>query len=413
MNARLRKLLEERATAWSKVQDIQARRAADGYDPTAEDGEAFTRALDDVERLSTEIEAEERAARIETVMNAPAPGQGDTNPRTGERTLDDADAEYRDAWEAYMRSGASALAPEQQRVLQGGLVKLEGRAQATAPGAAGGFTVPPAFLNRLNEVRKAFGGIAGLAETIPTDTGAEMPWPTNDDTANEGEIIDENTQVTEGDLTFGQRSIKAWMYSSRMVRVSYQLLQDSGVSLEAFLPRKLGERLGRVSARHWAQGTGTGQPQGLVTGLTKITETATAGKIGYDDLIDVEHSVDPAYRNRARYVLHDDVLRELRKLKDTTGRPLWVPAVTVGAPSTVNGRAYTVDNSLPEFAAGAKPLVFGDIEAAYLIREVRGAQTMRLAERYADYFQIGFLGFQRLDGAVQDTQAAAVLTVSE
>ena len=163
---------------------------------------------------------------------------------------------------------------------------------------------------------------------------------------------------------------------------------------------------------HFAVGTGSGQPEGIVTGLTLGVTSAANGAIGYDDLVDLEHSIDPAYRQSGnlRYVTHDTFVRATRKIKDTTGRPLWAPSIAVGQPSTINGYPYTVDNGLAAVSNGSKSVVFGDIRAAYVVREVRGAQTMRLTERYADFLQVGFLGFQRLDGQVQDTSAAAVLT---
>lgn len=412
MNARLRKLLEQRATAWSAVQDIQARRAAAGYEDTAEDGETYTRSLDDVERLGRQIEDEERSERLAAVMNAPADDVRSTNPRAGDGPGEDISDEYRAAFANYMRRGMTGLNGDEQRLLQEGFVKdAEGRAQAAGTGAAGGYTVPQEFRNKMVETLKAFGGILSIAEVLNTSTGAKLPWPTNNDTANEGGLLSENTAVTEQDMVFGQADLEAHMYTSKLVRVSYQLLQDSAFNLEAWLPVKLGERIGRASARHFGTGTGVDQPQGLVTGLTKIQTSAAVGKVGYDDLVDLEHSVDPAYRaaGRTGYVLNDQTIRDIRKIKDTTGRPLWVPTMAGGVPSTINGQPYTVDNSIAVAAPGAKSIVFGDIKAAYVARIVAGAQTLRLAERYAEYLQVGFLGYQRLDGIVQDTSAAAVL----
>nr|WP_237727993.1 phage major capsid protein [Cellulomonas sp. APG4] len=404
--------MEERATAWAQVQDIQARRAKDGYEPTQEDGETYTRALDDVERLSREIEDEERAERLRGQMDAIAPGQRDTNPRTGEERPDVADA-YRAAFDKLLRRGLGRLSADEQELLERGFVASEEiRALAAGTDTAGGYTVPEEFLRRMVEAQKAFGGIAQHAEDIETATGADLRWPTSDDTGNVGAILAENTQVTEQDLTFGNGTLGAYTYTSKMVRASLQLLQDSAFDIGGWLAGKLGERIARAAAAHFATGTGTGQPQGLVTGLTLGGQTAAVGAIAYDDLVDLEHAIDPAYRNgNQRYILHDTALRDVRKLKDGNDRPLWVPAIAGGPPSTINGHPYTVDNGLAAVAAGAEPIVFGDIRQAYIVRRVRGAQTMRLTERYADFLQVGFLGFQRLDGKVQNTAAAAALTV--
>ena len=142
MTARMRQLLEARARAWSAVQDIQARRAADGYEPTTEDGEAFTRSHDEVERLSTEIETEERAERlggaIERSLLTPADGQRGTNPTTGDHggaTGDEPDvaAAYRAAFAEQLRRG-DARTPEGRALLEQGFVDAsdELRAQGVA-----------------------------------------------------------------------------------------------------------------------------------------------------------------------------------------------------------------------------------------------------------------------------------------
>ncbi|GAB2613608.1 phage major capsid protein [Pseudactinotalea suaedae] len=410
-SARMRTLLDKRATAWQQVQDIQARRAADGYEPTKEDGESYTRSLDDVEKLSRDIEEEERSERLAAAMNTPASDQRGTSPRPGAGEgdpEDDLPAAYRSAFSSFLRRGIGRLNPDEQRMLEQGFV--EDRALATTTGSAGGYTVPKEFLDKMTEVQKAYGGLMQHAEVIDTDSGQEMLWPTNDDTGNVGAIVAENTQVTEQDVAFGQASFATYMYTSKIVRASFQLLQDSGIDLDSWLARKLGERIARAAAIHFAVGTGSGQPQGLVTGLTKVVYSGTDGAITFDNLVDLEHSIDPAYRNgNQRYIIADSALRGIRKLKDGQQRPLWVPALAGGVPSTINGHPYTVDNSFAALAADSRSVVFGDIRAAYLIRRVRGGQVLRLTERYADYLQVGFLGFQRLNGMVQDTNAAAAL----
>ncbi len=415
MRARLRTLLDQRATAWQQVQDIQARREKAGYAPTEEDGETYTRALNDVDKLSKEIEEEERADRIESAMNKPAGDLRATSPISDDSPAGDETKNkenYRRAFTAFLRQGMFDMPTEERQLLQKRfVVDPEIRAAAAGTPSAGGYTVPEEFWARVVETLKAFGGIQGLAQVLPTAGGNEIPWPTNDSTAQKGAILGENTQDSELDLVFGTKSIKAHMYTSKIVRVSFQLLQDSGIDIEAFLARKLGERIARILADHLAVGVGTTQPEGLTVGLTLTQETATVGEIKYDDLVELEHKIDPAYRARARYVLHDSVVKAARKMKDLQNRPLWVPQMAGGVPSTINGHEYVVDNSLPTLALGAKPAVFGDIESAYLVRLVNGGQVMRLTERYADYLQVGFLQFQRADAVVQDASAAAALVV--
>lgn len=405
MSARLKTLLDKRANAWSQAQDIRTRAEADGYNLTTEEDETWQRALDDVEKLSKQIEVEERHARL----NAIAPAAESVAP-TQRDDVDPEAGEYRQAFNAMLRRGVGRLSADQQSVLERGFGEIDTRALSSVTDAAGGYTVPDEFSNRLVETMKAYGGLLGIVDVLTTASGADLLWPTNDDTANEGAILDENTQISEQDVAFGQGKLKAYTYTSKLIRVPLQLLQDSAIDIEAFLARRIGERIGRAVAGHIATGAGTTQPVGVanatvgfgvgVTGATGNTTTVT-----YDALVDLEHSVDPAYRGSAQFALNDLTLAAIRKLKDSQNRPLWVPSVAGGVPSTINGRPYTIDNKLPAPAANAKSILFGDFKTGYIARRVSGAQVLRLSERYADFLQVGFFGFARWDGVIQDAAA--------
>jgi HK97 family phage major capsid protein len=198
------------------------------------------------------------------------------------------------------------------------------------------------------------------------------------------------------------------MYTSKMVRVSFQLLQDSVFNLDSFLARKLGERIGRIQNTHFTTGTGTAQPLGVQTNAA-IGKTGTTGQtttVIYDDLIDLIHSVDPAYRAaNARFMLNDLTVGVARKLKDSQNRPLWEPSVQVGVPDSLLGYGLVINNDMPVMAANAKSILFGDFRRAYLIRDVLGVQLLRLTERYADFLQVGFASYARADGTLQDSGA--------
>lgn len=409
MSARLRQLIEERATIWTQFQDSRSRLEAaekDGsIDPDLHD---TTRAqLAKVDEISQRIETEERAIDAAKRMEA-VPDIADSMPK-GEQ---DREESYTRAFDRFFRRGAGSLDSDGIRALERGQAGEEFRAAAEGTNSAGGYMVPTTLLKRMVEVQKAYGGIARFASELTTDTGNPLNWPSNDDTANVGAIVTENTQLTEQDFTFGQVPINAFMYTSKIVRVSIQLLQDSAFDLNAWIPKKFGQRIGRAQAAHFETGTGTGQPQGVTVGLSSGTTMGTAGTLKYDDLVNLEHSVDPAYREggNARYVMSDLALAAIRKVKDSQNRPIWTPTFAVGMASTINGWEYAIDNNLPDMTAANKPIVFGDIGEAYVIRRVTGASVMRLTERYADFLQVGFLAFNRADGRVQNASAAKVLT---
>jgi HK97 family phage major capsid protein len=409
MSTLLTRAIEKRANVWSQMQEIQARAEAEGRDAlTAEEREKWDRAEAELTELSQDIERMERAARLDTVQRDQAviaTGGGESGEDRGEI---DTDAAYRDAFGQFVRHGMGGLSQEQRSLMLSN--QAEVRAGATSPGSAGGFFIPTDTLNKITEVMKAYGGLLGAANLITTGSGNPLNWPTNDDTANVGAILAENAQVTEQDFTLGQKTLGAYTYTSKLVRLSLQLVQDDVFNVESWLVRKLGERIGRAVAAHLATGTGTNQPEGLFTNATagKTGATGQTTAVTYDDLVDLQHSIDPAYRASAQWAMSDTALKTVRKLKDSQGRPLWEPSVQAGVPSSLMGAGVLIDNGIPAPAANAKSIGYGDIGAAYVVRQVAGGQMMRLDERYADYLQVGFLGFTRLDAKPDDSAAFRV-----
>lgn len=410
MSAQLTRLVDEQNTTWKRMQDIQSAAESENRDMTAEERSNWDEAEARLTVVSGDIERLNRMASLEKIDRSQIVTATGAPSGTEPDGRSDLDAEekarrYAKAFGHYARNGMEGLTVEQRQLLMDRFTEV--RALGTSPDTAGGYLVPDEFRNVMTEAMKAYGGLLSLANVITTSTGNDLAWPTNDDTSNEGALLSENSPVTEQDVTVGRRTLKAHTYTSKLVRVSLQLLTDSVFNLEGWLPGKLGERIGRATAGHFATGTGIDQPEGITTNITvgKQGTTGQTTSIIYDDLVDLEHSVDMAYRGNARYLMNDSMLKVIRKLKDTQNRPLWVPVPAPGFASTINGFEYTIDNKMPAPAASAKTIVFGDIRAGYIIRQVQGVQMLRLAERYADYLQVGFLGFARFDGMVDDTSA--------
>ena len=404
---RLQRLIAERATAWAAAQDIRERvEREQRVDLTTDEDTAYTAALDTVERLTKDIATEERAERLSEVDYRGVIDAGDVAPDADE----DVAAQYRAAFDTYMRRGASKLTDAQERLLETASAELRtssGQSEGTT--TLGGFTVPQSFLVKITETLKAYGGIFGVANVIETTDGRTLPWPGNDDTGNVGSIIGENVADSTLDLSFTQQSLAAFTYTSNLIRVSLELAQDSAFDLEAFVAKKIGQRIGRAVAAHLATGSGAGQPKGIDTAPT-TGKTGLAGQtttVIYDDLVDLIHSVDAAYRNggNCRFAMADLSLAVVRKLKDTQGHPLWQPSVVAGVPDTLLGYGVTVDNGLPAMAVSAKSILFGDFNAGYIVRVVRGVEVARLSERFADQRQVGFFGFMRLDAKPDDAAA--------
>jgi HK97 family phage major capsid protein len=157
-------------------------------------------------------------------------------------------------------------------------------------------------------------------------------------------------------------------------------------------------------------GTGTGMPFGIspraTTGKTGITgETVT---LIYDDLVDLQHSVDPAYREggNCRFMMNDASLKVIRKLKDGQARPIFVPGYEQGnpggMPDTLLGNPIQINQDVATMAANAISVLYGDF-SYYKIRDVMNVQMFRFADSpFIQNGQIGFLAWARSGGNLVD-----------
>ncbi len=271
----------------------------------------------------------------------------------------------------------------------------------------GGFTVPDAPMGSLEEALLAFGGMRQTSTIIRTDSGADLPIPTNDDTGNKGARLGENTQVSEVDPTVGQLVLQAYKYSSKSVLCSVEFLQDTSIDAMGFIMRKLTDRIGRIQNDEFTVGTGVSQPNGIVVAATSSSVTAGGQTTcTYDNILDLIHTIDPAYRENGKFMLHDSALKMIKKVKipnysgDTGGTPLWIPGLN-NLGDSILGYPYVINQSIATVATGTKSVLFGDL-SKYLIRDCREVTLVRLDERYADYHQVGFLAFARSDGDLLD-----------
>jgi HK97 family phage major capsid protein len=268
---------------------------------------------------------------------------------------------------------------------------------------AGGYTVPDLMYNRIVSAMARFGGMRRANTTKFTTTGGEdLAIPTDNDTSNTGALLSEGSAVTEQDITVGQAVLHAYQYTSKLIRVQIALLEDSAFDLETWLLAKFGNRLGRIQNTHFTTGDAASKPSGVVVGATLGVTTAAATAITFDELTDLEGSVDADYReNGAQYMMADTTLTYLKKIKDGDGRPIWQPNLQAGQTDRINGYPFIVNNDVAAITNSAKTVLFGDF-SNYFIRDVRGIQVLRLVERYAEYRQIGFLAFARADAVLVD-----------
>lgn len=264
--------------------------------------------------------------------------------------------------------------------------------------SAGGYAIQDAAMREVEVALLAFGGMRQVSTILRTDTGGPLPIPTVNDSTNVGSLIAEGVTATKLDAAFSQLVLDAWKYTSKEVLVSVELMQDNSVNLPQLLGRILGERLGRITNTHFTTGTGTGQPNGVVAAatFTQATTTNTTG-ITYTNLLNLYHSVDPAYRANGKWMMNDNSISKIKLLLDSQGRPLWLPGLVDRAPDTIFGSPYVINQDMATMTISAKSILYGDF-SKYWIRDVRDFTLLRLDERYAEFLQVSFLAFMRTDG---------------
>jgi len=416
-------LRAERRNLAERMAAIMAEPAGENGLLNAEQETEFDRLHERQELLAAEIseiedQEQRQSERLDRLEALRAELKTSNGVKAGRQDTDDIDAEtetregpsaeqrYGEAFDRYLRVGMAELTPEDRTLVRGGFVGAsdaaytEGRAQAIAPDTKGGFLVPMGMMQPITQAMVQFGGMRrSRAQIIQTGDGRDIPWPTYDDTSNQGRILTENAAVSTTDVTFGQAVLHAYMYSSDFIKVPWALLQDSAFDLAALIGNIAGERVGRITNVHFTTGDGAAKPYGIATQASTGVTAASTSDFTVDELLDLKHAVDPAYRVSPEWMFNDSTLKVLKQKKDGEGRPLWMSGVATREPDTIDGDPYVVNQQVASIATGAKAVLYGDF-SLYKIRDVSGMQLRRLDERFADNGQVAFLLFSRHDGVL-------------
>ena len=363
----------------------------------AEDQAKFDGFTNEIEQAKSQIKAAEKLRELEAdeFFNSGAskivkPGQEDV-------TID-----ALTAMALYMRHGNNVTAEQAVAIRN---------AMSTTTAGEGGYTVPAEIATMVIDKLKAFGGMRDVASILTTSTGVAMNWPTSDGTADVGAIVGQNTAVSGADITFGTIGLNPFYYTSNKIALPLELIQDSAIDVVAYVVDRLATRIARIQNTHFTTGAGTTLPDGVIP-KSATGKTGTTGQtltVIYDDLIDLKHSVNRAYRGNARYMMNDLSVAVVSKLKDTTGRPIWVPAVVAGAPDTLCGFPVAINDDVAVMAANAKSIAFGDF-SKYTIRDVANTTVIKRFDdsAFALSNQVGFCGWTRSGGNLLDTAAVRV-----
>lgn len=401
----IQNLREQRAAKAKSLSDLVAKSDwnADIDQPVYDAGMAEIDAIDaQISRITALNEKVASDALTNSVIEA--------SERVGRDKKSD-DARLYAKW---LRGGDKALNAEDWHHIQ--------NTMSTTTNSEGGFTVQTDVARTVLDALKSFGGMREVATVVQTSMGNPMSFPTSDGTSETGEIIAENTTATDADVAFGTKSLPVYKYSSKVVTVPFELLQDSNVDIEAFVRDRLVTRIGRITNTHFTTGSGSSQPNGIITaasaGVTAANSTSQVTAVTYDSIIDLIHSVDPAYRalGNCRFMMADSTVKVLRKVKDGSSRPIFVPGYEVGvpggAPDTLCGYPITVNQDVAAMAASAKSIAFGDF-SFYYIRDVMAVEMFRFTDSaFTKKGQVGFLAWMRSGGNFIDVGGAVKLFIN-
>ena len=397
--SKILELREKRAKAWDAAKAfLDAKRGADGM-LSEEDTATYDKMEQDVMNLGKEIERLERQAAIDAELSkaTSTPLTGKPGAKMGKDETEKtgrASDEYKGSFWNAMR--VKAPMPSVLNALQEGT------------DSEGGYLVPDEFERTLVEALEEENVFRTLAHVIKTSSGdRKIPVVASKGTAS---WVDEEGAYTESDDAFSQVSIGAYKLGT-MIKVSEELLADSVFDLEAYISKEFARRIGAREEESFFNGDGKGKPLGILAaagGAEVGVTAASATAITADEVIDLFYSLKAPYRKNAVWLLNDATVKQIRKLKDSTGQYLWQPSLVAGTPDTILGRPVKTSAFMPTAAAGAKTIAFGDFKY-YWIADRQGRTFKKLSELYAANGQVGFMGTQRVDGKLILPEAIKVL----
>ncbi len=249
------------------------------------------------------------------------------------------------------------------------------------------------------------GVIRGLATCFSLYDGSSTIWAYDSD--DYAAFVGEGESIPCFDVAddFDPIQVNANKMAS-LAKVSSEFIHDSGFDVEEYITKRMARRFARTEDRVFVNGTGTGEPTGLLHATNGAETAATVSSIAYDDCIDLFFSVKPEYRRNGVWLMNDSTALALSKLKDDGGNLLWNQSK-----DTIMGKPVIICNEMPDAEEGEKPVLFGDLSYYWIVD--RSLVSLRpLHELFAESGKVGYLGQERLDGRLVRTEAAKVIAIA-
>ncbi len=378
--------LERMNEAFTKAERVQR-----GWEKQQE-ALAAKRAAEELEWKQTQQDTERK---LEARLNRAVLGLGSDGviESKGQKLLE------KKAYEQFLRVGLDRLSGDERKVL------------TVANDVAGGYLAPPTYILEIIKDLVLFSPFRDLVTVKQSSTG-ELQQPKRTRTAAATRVAETGTRSETQNVQWGLMKIPAPdMYAE--ARISMQNLEDSAFDLEAELRQEFSEQFGVTEGAEIVNGNGVGQCLGILSAnaagaAVPIAYTASGGSATIagasgtqaDGLIDMFHALKSPYAQNARWGLNRNSLGQVRKLKDTVGQLLWQPGLAVGVPATILGSPYTECPDMPDQAANAFPIAFGDWKRAYIIHDRIEMAIMRDPFTLQSSGQVKFTARRRVGGQV-------------
>jgi len=393
----LKTKLDKRAVLVMEARAIIDKVDTEKRDITAEEKVSYDKIIDDVGKLSDDIDRENKLliteARITQNVNTNDIKPG-INLDGGVNTAGDKEARMV-AFRKFIKGGVNALNPDERRALSAGTDE------------EGGYTIPPEeFVAELLKDVDDQVYIRTVATKHTLIKAASLGVPTLEaDPAD----ADWTTELLTGDedstMEFGKREFAPNPFAKR-IKISKTLINKSALPIEDIVRQRLAYKFGITEEKAYMTGNGVGQPLGLfvasVDGIPTsrdISEDNTATAITFDGLKNAKYALKQAYLVKATWLFHRDALKQIAKLKYVEdGKYIWEQSVQVGQPDMLLGRPFFMSEFAPNtFTAGQYVGIIGDY-SFYWIIDALDMQLQRLVELYAETNQIGYIARKEGDG---------------
>lgn len=318
---------------------------------------------------------------------------------------------HQKAFAAYLRSGDD----DGLRALD-----LEGKAMTTAVAADGGFLVSPQTSETIRAVLLATASIRSVANVVNVDAGS---YDLLIDRAELGAgWATETAALTETTTGIIEKISIPLHELSALPKASQRLLDDSAFDIEDWLAGRIAEKFSRSEAAAFVAGDGQDKPRGFLSYDKVANASWTWGNLGFvisghastitgtDPLVDLVYALGAEYRAGGTFVMNSKTAGTVRKLKDGDGRYLWSDGFAAGEPARLLGYPVLIAEDMPDIAAGAHPVAFGNFNRGYTIAERPDLRVLR--DPFSAKPHVLFYASKRVGGAVSDFAGIKLLRIA-